>query len=857
MPGNTAQPEQPVDLSNCDREPIHILGAIQPFGALVAVSSDWLIGHFSANAAAFFGTPQLALGQPLRDSFTPHAMDTLRDALRALPDNDTTQRVFALDLTGSGALFDVAVHLSGRMIVIEAERHDAQAHLFSLNALRPLMARLEQVSDVSELCQQGAQAMAGLLGLSRVMVYKFHGDNSGEVVAEMIEPGQDSFLGLRYPASDIPKQARALYLKNLLRIIANVDDERVPLVPVAGIGGQPLDLSLSTLRAVSPIHIEYLRNMGVASSLSVSIVVRGRLWGLFACHHYQPLTLPFSLRTTAELFAQLFALLLDQRIGDESRELAERGKAMHNRVMAQLADTGDLIDNLSMITDAIAPLVRHDGASAFIAGSYTNRGFAPNEEEFRMIVPGLNSAAASSVIADSNLSESIPTAADFASRATGALVIPVSRSPRDYIVLWRRPLTQTVVWAGNPEKPAEYGPNGARLTPRKSFEAWRQTVHDRSEPWSDDEVRIADMLRVTLLEVLLRLSDQANADRAAAQQKQELLIAELNHRVRNILTLIRSLIGQSRHEARDMEDFTEIVGGRIRALAMAHDAITRENWNPASLRQLIMVEAEAYLSDKAERLKMTGTDVLITPEAYTVLALVIHELMTNSAKYGSLCDRSGVVDINLSLAPGGDVVMRWAEVGGPPVQAPTRRGFGSTIIERSLPHELKGTAEVDYRFDGLIARFCIPARYVVATGRDLLAEPEDYSAAGPKQSAAAPGGPVKRVLVVEDNMIIALDTEDLLIGLGVPDVSVAGSVAGARALLVGDRFDLAILDFNLGNETSVILARDLAADGVRVVFATGYGDAVARIAEVPHSGILKKPYSRDDLKAVLENASAD
>jgi light-regulated signal transduction histidine kinase (bacteriophytochrome)/CheY-like chemotaxis protein len=842
-------PDQQVDLTNCDREPIHIPGTIQPFGALIAVNSDWIVAHRSANLGDYLGLPrQPAPGENLGEFFTPEACATLKNALRAISDRETIQRLFGLDLTGSGTLFDVAIHFSKRLVIIETERHDADLHAVSLSSLRPLMARLEASRTVEALCQAAAEGLAHLLGLNRVLVYKFHPDDSGEVIAEVIEPGHGSFLNLRYPASDIPKQARALYLRNLLRIIGNVHDVPVPIEPTLGLGGEPVDLSLSTLRAVSPIHIEYLKNMDVKASLSVSIVIRGRLWGLFACHHLEALVLPFSLRTSAELFAQLFALLLDQRLGDRDRALAEHGRELHDRVMVQLADQKDLTENIEMVADAVAPLVQHDGITAYVDGRYHARRSAPDHAEFMNIVPMLHGAATNSVVADHQIAARIPAADTFAEKAAGALIIPVSRRPRDYIVLWRRPLTQTVSWAGNPEKAVEYGPNGDRLTPRKSFAEWRQTVEGQSEPWSEAEVRLAEMLRMTLLEVLLRLSDEANQERERAKQKQELLIAELNHRVRNILTLIRSLIGQSRDEAKDIATFADIVGGRVRALAMAHDAITQENWNPASLRRLIELESQAYLSAKGDRIRISGEDVLIQPEAYSVLALVIHEMMSNSVKYGSLCDSSGWLEIALDSGQHGDLRLHWKEVGGPPVKPPKRRGFGSTLIERQVPYELKGEARIDYRLDGVDAEFVIPARFVVRTGAPLTAK--SLSA---KRAATAPtfDHAVKRVLLVEDNMIIAMDTEESLQELGVAQVDTVGSVSDARLRLAEGSYDLALLDFNLGNETSLPLAKELVELGVPVAFATGYGDATPAIESFPKIGVLKKPYSREDIEALL------
>ena len=152
-----------------------------------------------------------------------------------------------------------------------------------------------------------ARQLKALLGFDRVMVYRFHSDDTGEVFAEAREMRLESFFGLHYPASDIPPQARKLYLTNILRIISDVADPTVAIAPAVSPAGIPLDLSLGTLRSVSPIHIEYLRNMGVTASMSISIVVRGKLWGLFACHHYSGArVLPYALRAVAELYAQLF-----------------------------------------------------------------------------------------------------------------------------------------------------------------------------------------------------------------------------------------------------------------------------------------------------------------------------------------------------------------------------------------------------------------------------------------------------------------------------------------------------------------------------------------------------------------------
>lgn len=838
-----------VDLSNCDREPIHQLGEIQRFGALVALNSDWVVSQRSANLHEILGDKHpVEIGTPISRIVSPKALRRLRSAVGALIDDDQVERLFGVDLLEDGRQFDCAIHASGPYHVIEIEPHAAGDVNRQIALLRPVMARLEKHRDVDALIREAARQLRAALSMDRVMVYRFHGDQSGEVVAESRRDDLEAFFGLRYPKSDIPAQARELYLRNRFRIISNVHDAPVRIEPGATPEGAPLDLSMSTLRAVSRIHVEYLRNMGVEASLSISIVIGGKLWGLFACHHYSPKILPYSQRTSAELFSELFSLVLERALAKERSEHKDRARQVHDRLMRDLAAGTSLTESLPTLSPAINPVILHDGASVLIDGAYESRGSAPNEEEFRAILPSLNSAATGRVLASDNLAERAPRAEAFADRATGALIIPVSRAPRDFLVLWRKELVQTVSWAGNPEKPVELGPNGARLTPRKSFDAWQESVRGRSAPWTEADLEIAESLRITLLEIILRLTDEAVQERAKSQAQQELLIAELNHRVRNILNLIRGLINQSRSEADTIEDFAQIIGGRITSLAAAHDNITKGNWSSAPLRALIDTEAQAYLGGMEARLSVDGPDVLINPEAYTVLALVLHEMVTNSAKYGALSDRTGKLAVRIERGGDDQLAIHWRESGGPPVKAPTRRGFGSTIIDRSIPFELGGEAKVEYKLSGVEARFSVPARYVKW--------PRTAQLDGNEQSVQAKGAaefdPPESVLLVEDSMIIALDTEDTLRDLGVARIEVEGTVASALAALEREPPSLAILDYNLGDESSERVAEKLAALGVPFWLATGYGEMAERLEEIGATGLLTKPYGKAELSKLLQ-----
>ena len=844
----------PVDLTNCDREPIHQIGAIQNFGALIAVTTDGMIAHRSANFAEMLSLsepPQI--GTQLSALFTPEAMSAIGRASGMLNDPESVERLFAVHLVGGKGPFDCAIHNTDGLTVIEFEPSASDEMDRQLRSLQPILRQLERSDDLLELCQQAADRLRDLLGFDRVMVYRFQADESGAVIAESVEEGYDSFHGLRYPRTDIPQQARRLYLRNRFRIISDTLAEPVPIEPQIRAEGEPLDLSMSTLRAVSPIHIEYLINMGVRASLSISIVIDGKLWGLFACHHYAPKVLPYSLRTAAELFSELFSLTAERTIGKERASVQDAGRSLHDQLMRAIAGGEALVEALPTLRPIIKRAIPHDGISAYVDGEYRALGAAPDESEFMALMPALNSSATSRTIASDSLVKRIPAAAAFADRAVGALIIPVSRSPRDYVILWRRELKQTVTWAGNPEKPVELGPNGARLTPRKSFEAWQQSVTGKSAEWTEIELGLVESLRVTLLEVILRVTDELATERAKAQRQQELLIAELNHRVRNILNLIRGLINQSRHEAVNVDEFARLIGGRINALASAHDNITRENWSPASVTELIETEAEANVSGKLDRISIVGDEALVSPAAYTVLALVIHEMMTNSAKYGSLCDKSGRLAVEIACDESGMTIC-WKETGGPPVRAPERRGFGSTIIEKSIPFELNGRAELDFKLSGVEAEFWIPGRFITHKGRIDAASMAERARPNRKDTGMQ-GETIEtlpsRVLLVEDGMIIAMDTEETLRDLGVAEVTIAAKVSSALKELEAESYDLAVLDYNLGTESSEPVAVKLNELGVPFWLATGYGEMADRLEEIGALGVLTKPYGKDELRRML------
>jgi light-regulated signal transduction histidine kinase (bacteriophytochrome)/CheY-like chemotaxis protein len=837
---NQTAPE--VDLTNCDREPIHILGTIQPIGFLIAVTTDWVIARVSENVIDFLGRNSgEMIGKSLAEFVPAKALHNLRNRVMLIRGPDSIERIFACELRADTP-FDVALHVSGPYIVIEAEPgHEAPSD--TSGTVRSMVNRLDHHRDISGFLREGARQVRALLGYDRVMVYKFDPDGSGEVVAESCKTGIGTFKGLHYPASDIPQQARVLYKRNLLRVITDVDAVPVPIFPQVDESGNPLDLSLSMLRFVSPIHIEYLRNMGVGASLSISIIVDGELWGLFACHHYKPFRPAFQMRTVSELFAQMFAMRLESRERREVVEYERRARDISDQLLGAVASDETLLKDPDWLADILTNAIPAEGVGVWINGSYAFSGLTPTTEAFRKIIRALNGTAGGRVFATDQASTLVSLGPEHESTCAGLLAIPISRSPRDYVVLFRSEMVRSVRWAGDPYKPVKYGPNGPRLTPRESFAEWRELVQGKSKPFTFSELRVAETLRATLIEVVLRLADEAAAERHQASARQELLIAELNHRVRNILGVIRGLIRQSQPDEDSVKAFVETVDGRIHALARAHNQITDDHWGPAPLEALIKAETDAFAADKSERVTVNGPPVLLNPQAFSAMALVLHELVTNSMKYGSL-SANGRLSMSWYRDEKRDLIFAWQETEGPRVQAPTRKGFGTTIIERSVPYDLGGTVETAYKETGFEAKFCIPARHV--------SDPRSFAGPALKFARPALNHPVvpppkllvgKTVLLVEDSLIISLDAEDILVRLGADDVIVHATLQGALDQLVNTDPTVAVLDINLGDRTSFPIADRLLEKGIPFLFASGYGEQASLPMEHRSRPVMQKPYT--------------
>ena len=620
-----APPFGQADLTDCDREPIRIPGSIQPHGVLLALDpATMTIVQVAGDTPRLLGlTHNQLLGQWLNASLGAAALDRIESMIRkhqVLP-----RPFFVIEAAFDGRPLEISAHLSGGLVILELETPAPHDGFDAIEAIQAMTARADSAPSLQALFDLVVAEVGATSGFDRVMLYRFREDDSGHVVAEHRRTDTvESFLDLHYPASDIPVQARALYCNNWIRLIPDVSYRPQPLNPPDNpLTGEPLDLSFSALRSVSPVHLEYLSNMGVAASMSLSLVVEGKLWGLIACHHNDPIYLGARIRAALELFAQLVSLQIRNRI-----DLALSGERIRARdVGAQMVRdmTAAGLGRLHSGRPNLLDLIPAGGVALVVEGEITVLGQAPTLNEVRALTEWLSATMDDGVFATDHLSQQFPPAAGFQGSAAGLLALSVSRTPRDYVLWFLPELISTVTWAGEPGKPLIAGPLGDRLTPRKSFAAWVEMVQGRSRPWASVEIESATALRMAILDVVLhQLDRRARIEEGLAKDHLDLLMAELDHRVKNTLATIQAVVRFSGRNTVNIAEYAHALERRIGAMAKSHSLLTTGRWKGASLRTLIEDELSSHrpLGDASVQLK--GEHFDLDPKAALAVGLVLH-----------------------------------------------------------------------------------------------------------------------------------------------------------------------------------------------------------------------------------------
>jgi light-regulated signal transduction histidine kinase (bacteriophytochrome) len=526
------------DLSNCEREQIHLAGGIQPHGALLVLGEpDLVVVQASRNAAEFLGLAGPVLGARLADlggdlerRLRPHrdaALDAIPTAVRCR-------------LGAEGRPFDCLFHrppAGGLVLEIEpaGPRVDLSGDLAA--ALRVI----RDAASIPELCDETARIFKQIAGYDRAMVYRFDEEGHGEVLAERRNPELDSYLGQRYPASDIPQIARRLYERNRVRLLANVADSRVPLEPrLSPQTGEDLDMSLCFLRAMSPIHIQYLQNMGVAATLVASLVVGGRLWGLVACHHYAPRLVHYEVRAACELLAESVATRIAalESFTQAQAELSVR--RLEQRMVEVISRDGDWRTALFDTSRSLLHPLDATGAALLLEGEVLSTGEVPGTQDLRAIGAWLDDHAAAPLFATASLGLDEPGFASIGGVASGLVAAPISSAPGEYLLWFRPAQIRTVTWGGNPFKPYVVGSDPSELSPRRSFAQWHQQVEGTSQPWSAADLAAAKLVGETVADVILQFrsvrvliaQDQLEALRRQVQRSEHpVVIADPRGRI--------------------------------------------------------------------------------------------------------------------------------------------------------------------------------------------------------------------------------------------------------------------------------------------------------------------------------------
>ncbi|OBK19532.1 histidine kinase [Mycobacterium asiaticum] len=502
----------PIDLDNCAREPIHIPGSIQPRGVLAVVREPGFeVQQVSANVEKLLGRPvDTVLGRHLSALLGPDQaarVEQTASAFGNLAQRNPVECV--IEVAGEPRPFDVILHRDpGGVLLVEIEiAYGERPFSFpnTYQAVRSSVEDLNRAATLAELYEMAARAVRELTGFDRVMVYRYDAHYNGEVVAEAKREDLNSFLGLHYPASDIPAQARALYEKNWIRLISDVDYAPVPIVPTINpSSGAPLDLTFATLRSVSPIHLEYLGNMGVHASMSISLLRHGRLWGLIACHHYAgPHLPPFGTRAAAEFLGSTLSLRLVDRFEGDLLQKRLGAQALLAKLTAATADDTEALSTTLLGAPDLLDLVPADGVVVDIQGDRGVRGSVPSPDIVSAVAAWARGAG-DEIASSECLSDELPELDLDSQLAAGALVLNL---PDGQSAIWfRREVLRSVDWGGDPHNKAIATNEGdeIRLSPRKSFDRWRETVHRRSEPWTLTERESAEALRRYLVEAMYR-----------------------------------------------------------------------------------------------------------------------------------------------------------------------------------------------------------------------------------------------------------------------------------------------------------------------------------------------------------------
>lgn len=530
--------------------PIRYIEHIQPYGILLVLAiPSFKIIQVSSNTEELIGiSSEKLIGEDLTKLFSRKQVEYFKQHLLHNP------KVFLCNQTSNinKRLWQIRFHQTDNLVLLELETISAQEnHNLSelIENIYQGIAFIEATTSTQEWANVVAKQIKQITGFDRVMIYRFLLDDSGVVIAEAKNPQLVSYLGLHYPATDIPQESREIFTENLLRCIPDINYQSVTLFPSKNpITQKATDLSFTYFRGVSPPHIEYLQNMGVAGAMTISLIVEGELWGLIACHHYQPKYINPIERITLLGLAKTATLELIRNQTQELRYYQQKNTKLLNELRTSLTTTEIQVEKILIkYSNVLLKMFQADGLAIIIDQNYQLFAETPKETEIAKIIPWLLEQRYETLWKTTCLREDYPESQNWSTPVAGLMVVSiVLEKPRlvsYHLLFFRLEQLQTVNWAGKLSDTIKVDPTGKlQLCPRKSFQLWEEQVVGKSLPWSQQEVEAANNLRTALMVAVVKFSVTAlelavEKAEAASKVKSEFL-ANMSHEIRTPMNAI-------------------------------------------------------------------------------------------------------------------------------------------------------------------------------------------------------------------------------------------------------------------------------------------------------------------------------
>ena len=667
--------ELPVDVTNCDREPIHIPGAVQPYGFLLCLAEDTQrIVQASENTQALLGIAATELlGAGLDRLLLPEALTKVEALWPTLNETPQLLGVQLHPVAGRPSFYKLIVHRYDQLLWAEFEPVTSiEPSVVDLASLNATMSRMLGAATVLDFCQQAVEQVRAITGFDRVAMYRFAPDESGEVVAEAHRPDLNPWLGLHYPATDIPRQARALYLKNWLRFIPDASYQPAPLVPVRNPAtGRPPDMTHAVLRSVSPIHLQYLHNMGSAATMTISVIQEGRLWGMITCHHLTPRLISYELRELCLFIGKTFSALLKNKEQQDAYSYQLHVQKTQARLFEQLNSRPNFIESLYQHAPTLLDVFDCGGAAICFEGELVTLGATPTSAQIQELVAWLrHHHPEQDLFHTDSYARLHPAGQVIRATASGILAIPLAQETGDYILWFRPEQLQTVTWAGRSQKVETQADGQIFLSPRQSFEAWKQTVENTATPWQPLELEAAREIRLHIADIRLKAFNELQA-RAVSLSRLNAELERSNDELDSFAyvashDLKEPLRGIHNYSIFLLEDYADRLDAdgvqklqtlvrlsqRMESLIeslLQLSRVGRQELTPQALdmRQLL----DEVLDLLSPRLEQTNTTVTVVGSLPTIwadpvrLGEVFNNLLTNAMRYSNQHEKQVVVGV--------------------------------------------------------------------------------------------------------------------------------------------------------------------------------------------------------------------